>query len=74
MFWVLDAYYLRQERLFRKLYDNVRVQPDPAIDYSMNTIPFVPAVASTFKVMTSITLALFYGTLLVATTVVFVVS
>ena len=23
-FWGLDAYYLRQERLFRKLYDHVR--------------------------------------------------
>ena len=74
MFWVLDAYYLRQERLFRKLYDHVRVQPEPAIDYSMNTSPFAPAIASTVKVMTSITLALFYGTLLAATTVVFVVS
>ena len=24
MFWALDAYFLRQERLFRKLYDQVR--------------------------------------------------
>ncbi len=24
MFWLLDAYFLRQERLFRKLYDKVR--------------------------------------------------
>ena len=24
MFWVLDAYFLRQELLFRKLYDHVR--------------------------------------------------
>lgn len=26
-FWVLDAYYLRQERLYRALYDAVRVSP-----------------------------------------------
>ena len=24
MFWALDAYFLRQERLFRKVYDHVR--------------------------------------------------
>ena len=27
-FWGLDAYYLRQERLFRKLYDAVRLASD----------------------------------------------
>ena len=25
MFWALDAYFLREERLFRKLYDHVRI-------------------------------------------------
>ena len=28
MFWALDAYFLRQERLFRKLYDHVRTTED----------------------------------------------
>jgi hypothetical protein len=27
-FWGLDAYYLKQKRLFRKLYDSVRVKSD----------------------------------------------
>jgi hypothetical protein len=35
MFWVLDAYYLRQERLFRQLYDAVR-QGTPADFGGMN--------------------------------------
>jgi hypothetical protein len=42
VFWGLDAYYLRTERLFRKLYDAVRgveglLRPEP---FSMNTEPY----------------------------------
>ena len=44
-FWALDAYYLRQERLFRKLYDHVRALPETSIDFSMNTSPFEKDVA-----------------------------
>ena len=33
-FWTLDGYYLYQERIFRKLYDEVRKQPDT--DFAMN--------------------------------------
>ena len=40
MFWVLDAYYLWQERLFRKLYDDVRIKQADQIDYSMSTENF----------------------------------
>jgi len=41
VFWGLDAYYLRQERLFRRLYDKVRLGPtDSGIPpYSMDTKP-----------------------------------
>lgn len=41
MFWVLDGYFLWQERLFRKLYDKVRQQQYNSIDFSMNTAEFV---------------------------------
>ena len=27
-FWILDGYFLRQERLFRQVYDEIRVQSD----------------------------------------------
>ena len=37
MFWVLDTYYLRSERLFRLLYDRVRkVDPDHYDPFAMN--------------------------------------
>ncbi len=37
VFWGLDAYFLRQERLFRALYDQVRMLDTDRIDFSMNT-------------------------------------
>lgn len=37
VFAVLDAYYLRQERLFRKLYDEVRKKPENVEAFSMKT-------------------------------------
>lgn len=35
MFWILDSYYLQQERLYRELYDDVRLQTEEKIDFSM---------------------------------------
>lgn len=40
IFWLLDGYFLMQERLFRHLYDEVRAKDVGAIDYSMNTEAF----------------------------------
>jgi hypothetical protein len=66
LFWFLDAYFLRQERLFRKLYDYARVAEENQIDFSMNTSEFNNTVPSWFSVMGSSTLLLFYGTILLA--------
>ena len=62
MFWALDAYFLRQERLFRKLWDRAR-EPDAKIDFSMDTRPFNDEVDSARKVAWSPTLKLFHGTI-----------
>ena len=35
-FWGLDGYFLWQERLFRALYDHVRVLDEAEIDFSMD--------------------------------------
>lgn len=59
-FWFLDGYFLRQERLFRKLYDSVRIKEEANIDYSMNTSPFNDEVDSWIRVCFSKTLRLFY--------------
>jgi hypothetical protein len=65
MFWLLDAYFLRQERLFRKLYDKVRTLDASAIDFSMNTAPHAKETATWIGVMFSRTLLIFYGALAV---------
>ena len=49
-FWGLDAYYLRQEKLFRKLYVKIAKQ-DPSIPpFSMNTQPVAHEVDGLLKV------------------------
>ena len=35
-FWGLDGFYLKQEKLFRALYDNVRQKDNKDIDFSMD--------------------------------------
>ena len=62
MFWALDAYFLRQERLFRKLWDHAR-KPDAEIDFSMETAPFNDEVGGICKVAWSPTLGLLHGTI-----------
>ena len=37
IFWILDGYFLSRERLFRSLYDNVRMLNEKEIDFSMDT-------------------------------------
>lgn len=60
-FWVLDAYFLRQERLFRALYDDVRSRPNDEVDFSMDTSAVASNVHPASRVAMSITLAWFYG-------------
>lgn len=37
VFWGLDAYYLLQERLYRKLYDKICLLQEQSVDFSMDT-------------------------------------
>lgn len=64
-FWLLDAYFLRHERLYRFLYDDVR-QPDAdVVPFSMDTRPYNGDKWTSWRSVTfSITLAVFYGMLL----------
>lgn len=40
VFWILDGYFLSQERLFRSLYDHVRKLAEKDIDFSMDRSTF----------------------------------
>lgn len=70
-FAVLDAFYLRQEQLFRKLYDNVRTNPQCIETFSMDTAryqeegDFKEFIAS-IKLIKTISILPFYMVILVA--------
>lgn len=63
-FWVLDGYFLWQERLYRKLYDKVRIMDEPAIDFSMDTSSIVSQVSAWCDVVFSKTLFIFHGAII----------
>lgn len=62
-FWLLDGYYLSQERLFIKLYNHVRKKEANEIDFSMKTEHFQNRCAWSICAFSK-TLLLFYGGLL----------
>jgi len=64
LFWILDGYFLYQERLFRRgVYEEVRLKDEADIDFSMkrkrSMVKFLDALFSK-------TLTLFYGLLGIA--------
>lgn len=60
VFWGLDAYFLRQERLYRALYDHVRVLDPHEIDFSMQTDTFTGRKLTWHSPFFSKTLLAFY--------------
>jgi len=58
-FWGLDAYYLRQERLFRKLYDSV-IQGKNNEPFTMKTEPYKKIIDCWFLTLFSKTIAPVY--------------
>jgi hypothetical protein len=63
VFWFLDAYFLWQERMYRKLYDWVvrnRWETDEYL-FDLNAYRFRNEVQSRLRIMFSITLVWFYG-------------
>ena len=66
-FWGLDGYFLWQERLYRALYDHVRILEESRVDFSMNVSPFKTGRPRTWPSATfSRTLVFFYGALAAA--------
>ena len=61
VFWILDGYFLSQERLFRALYNHVRKLDEKEIDFSMNTSEYKKDKKNTWVcAMFSSTLLVFY--------------
>jgi len=61
IFWILDGYFLSQERLFRALYNHVRKLDEKEIDFSMNTSEYNEDKRNSWlRSMFSSTLLFFY--------------
>jgi len=73
-FWILDGYFLQQERFFRKLYDKVREMKNEDIDFSMDTSIAKKEVKCWFCVCFSKTLFIFHGVIIAAICVVAYIS
>jgi hypothetical protein len=75
MFWLLDGYFLSQERRFRSLYDHVTKLDEGAIDFSMDTQPFKdsPPRNKWSHALFSSTLVIYYGVLVLAMSLVVVI-
>lgn len=75
-FWYLDAFFLRTEKMYRKMYEWViekRVAGDNSYLYDLNPHRFASAVESSTCIMFSITLRWFYGIPTLITIVVIIV-
>ena len=74
-FWGLDGYFLWQERLFRRLYDDVRERDEEHIDYSMDVslIRKQPSSPTWLRSTLSRTLITFHIVLLVTVFVIYAI-
>lgn len=71
VFWFLDAYFLQQERLYREIYKWVvanRLKTDEHL-FDMNAYRFKDNVQSKLRIMFSITLGWFYGSVGILTAI-----
>ncbi|WP_282075864.1 hypothetical protein [Maribacter aquivivus] len=70
LFWILDGYYLSQERKYRDLYNKIRLANESEIDFDMNATIMNSNKNSWISSIFSITNLIFYGTLIGITFVV----
>jgi hypothetical protein len=73
-FWILDGFYLYQERLYRKLYTYVRITESSDVDFEMDTVRFMGKKECTWtESILSKTMFLFHGVLIFTVIVVMIV-
>ena len=70
LFWILDGYYLSQERKYRDLYNKIRSTTEEDIDFDMNASIMNSNKNSWVSSIFSITNLIFYCTLIGITFVV----
>ena len=73
-FWCLDAYFLWQERLFRALYNHVRMMDENGIDYSMDVNKASITGITWTSAFLSRTLVSFHGVIVVSIVIIMTVT
>lgn len=64
-FWLLDSYYLCQERKYRKLYEKVIEIPNEEIDFDLNAAKVIGSNTDSYiESLLSVTEIVFYGSML----------
>lgn len=66
VFWWLDASFLHQERLYRKLYDDVARLERPDVTLNLSTALIMAPKPRWMEAAFSPTLRMFYGTIVIA--------
>jgi hypothetical protein len=64
-FWFLDTFFLRQEKLYRNLYNSVRVKPPEQIDFDLDASQSISEKTCFIGVSFSRTLTWFHGSILI---------
>ncbi len=73
IFWLLDSYFLYQERLFRKVYTHIGKLT--VIDFSLDTKNFDNGISDWASVAFSKTILLFYGCIIATLlTIMFIIN
>lgn len=67
VFWLLDGYYLSQERQYRSLYDVIRKKAEDEVDFDMNAKLFNSGRNTWFRSLFGEVLLYFYGALFLIT-------
>lgn len=70
LFWLLDAYYLAQERQYRCLYNVVKDKSEQEIDFDLNANPFNNGRNTWHASFFAPTLFIFYGILILITVII----
>ena len=70
IFWLLDAYYLSQERQYRDLYNIIRLKEERDIDFDMNASLYNKGRSTWPSSFFAFTLCIFYVTILSLTVIV----
>ena len=64
MFWFLDAFFVHQEKLYRKLYEEVASNNIESNEFTLNTSSVKDSVETYLSVLFSKTLLPFYGVII----------